>query len=84
MSEANFTEGEWEVKLKPNGKRCVQSDSGRQVCLFWNDSSVIANAYLMAQSKNMYHLLDRINKAYVLSANENDEIEHLLAKARGE
>ena len=80
MSKPKFTEGEWVVKLKPNGKRCVQGESGRQVCLLWNDSAVISNAHLIAEAPEMYKFLDDLANG----RGTDYPIEQLLAKARGE
>lgn len=95
-----FTSGTWEVKLKPNGKRVVQNEHGRQICLMWNDSSVIANAHLIAAAPDMYRALAETTKElaklidmYNAQVKDRDlfadgqtchENAILLSKARGE
>lgn len=44
----DFTKGEWNKNARPNGKVSIVGDSGRQVCLMWNDSNREANAKLIA------------------------------------
>lgn len=95
--KAKFTKSEWNIKTTGhyyNGERQYKHEvlvDGIGVACF-EDST--ANAHLIAAAPEMYHMLNRVIQAQKDADNEiehsdllhflYDDIEKLLAKARGE
>ena len=80
-----FTPGVWQCKVNKHGKRIIQGDSGRQICLLWNDSAVIANAHLIAAAPELYRAVEELTEHLDLQDGYEpyDSAIKLLAKARG-
>ncbi len=89
MSEAKFTQGKWTARI---------DDSAVQTSLIYlsdkggfdlsGSPDCIANAHLIAAAPEMYEMLGEINnwfiKESVFSGDGHNDIEILLAKARGD
>ena len=87
MSETKFTKGEWSVEIGCSQAFVTKDnkfihESNVDVALGNRDERV-ANAHLIAAAPEMYEMLKRLS-AKQWDASEEEEIENLLAKARGE
>ena len=95
MSETKFTKGEWGV-VRSDGYHgfYVEDSNGYTVAdlYFMSKTSGLsvdhgdnpeANAHLISAAPLMYEMLKRLS-AKQWDASEEEEIENLLAKARGE
>lgn len=92
MGEPKFTSGEWRVDLRCSTR--VTNEQDRTICSAGGHNEPgsdnartenEANAHLLSMAKKMYEMLDTLRDCL---AHENfdmvDDIEALLAKARGE
>lgn len=83
MSGAKFTDGPWNWEHDQDTASMIQvfseSSGDRDVCRIQHEP----DAYLIAAAPEMYEMLKRLS-AKQWDASEEEEIENLLAKARGE
>lgn len=87
MSEAKFTKGEWMVygdwAIKRKGTTEILASFEERG---FNNQEGFANAHLMAAAPEMYEAIKQCRKFYHKNGLEDlrDELDKLLAKARGE
>lgn len=79
----NHTKGDWRINNRPNGKISIVGDSGRQVCLMWNDANRDDNAKLIKSSPRMLMALQGVFELLsfddkYMHLDEAKEIEELL------
>lgn len=87
MLEEKFTKGEWRVTHFANGQmrifRYGRDYKEPDIAITYGENDV-ANAHLIAAAPEMYNFLDDLLRNHDLGVDMDDEIEKLLAKARGE
>jgi len=92
MSEAKFTKGEWTVNDE-GGLIEINSMSGTVGTVWGFDPDHTGcniseeshcNAHLIAAAPDMYAMLEKLTQPYGMEDFSHDEVEQLLAKARGE
>ena len=97
MSETKFTKGPWVVSEHEDEVSVFMGEavdspheyncSDVWVCdSYWseNDETAIANANLIAAAPEMYQMLKKLVEPYGMEDFSHEEVENLLAKARGE
>ena len=94
MSEAKFTKGPWELSTEPVSEHyCLTVECGKVMRVniitratdikFTEGLERIANAHLIAAAPELYAMLEILSDEFCNDSMQ-DEIELLLAKARGE
>lgn len=87
MSEAKFTKGPWGRTLFANGQPRVYRigrDYKEADIAHTHGNDDVANADLIAAAPEMYAMLEKLLEPYGREDVSDEQIEALLAKARGE
>ena len=95
MSEAKFTIGEWNVNYKGYSTGVGVVCGGKEIHWCIETPETIANAHLIASAPEMYAMLEDLSELLEALSHEDtylynkakiasDNVDELLAKARGE
>lgn len=90
MSQTKFTKGPWKVYgdwmiIDSNGRLIAQFEPLNDELSNGNTAESFANAYLIAAAPEMYEMLERVAQTALPETGALfDEVQRLLAKARGE
>lgn len=83
----NFTKAPWKIQGDGYGLIGVLFRKGYGVLVGHKDNESISNAHLIAAAPEMYEMLEKVLSEYkemLGMSPEAEDIERLLAKARGE
>lgn len=88
-NKAKFTKGTWKRNYHANGCQYVSAKvglNGSYSIASTHGPDDVANAHLIAAAPDMYKMLERFSKYFeeMCEGEVTDEINNLLAKARGE
>lgn len=81
---SGFTKGDWYISDEDCDAVYSSSSTARICCMDKFNSDFEANAHLIAAAPKMYEALSKLLEPYGTEDFSHDEIEQILAKARGE